>query len=42
MSENLLGPAWPLPVFGVAFGVVGLAAVWLASWDFDRRYGSRK
>ena len=42
MLENLLGTAWLLPVSGVVFGVVGITIAWLASRDFDRRYGPEK
>lgn len=38
---DILGTAWGLPVFGAAFGIIGLACAVYASRRFDRKYGPK-
>ncbi len=39
MLAEFLGTAWALPVFGMAFGIVGLAWALYASRRMDQKYG---
>ena len=37
---DLLGTAWPLPVFGLGFGIVALIWAYWSAKRFDRKWGN--